>query len=385
MFPVPVYSPDGKTVFLSENLARDVLAHAEFEPDLRLLFPRAETPEQYADVVLTERPGLSFRLLPWNGRMNSLPLAAPKLYRILKEEAKRAEVWHSTCSIYLFDATHIAWHAGQSSDAIQILIMDSDPAMMIEKSGGAKWKADYVRRRYLNWVGKADIAVINGEGVWPIYAPVAKIPLKTPAIWLDPKDFAPEDQLRAKFAERGTIRMTLPSRLLAWKGIDDTIMALRDVGDSIPDWTLDIIGEGDQLDHLKALAAGEPRIRFLGLMPYGAPFFEALRSYHILIAPTRSSEETRIVFDAAASGCVIVQSDTPTLSSALQDVRTWKFQPGNVASLGQALVAAASARNEWEAVAIGGQDAMRGKDISVMHRLRHDALARIRAKRKARA
>ena len=58
----------------------------------------------------------------------------------------------------------------------------------------------------------------------------------------------------------------------------------------------------------------------------GEPFFSLLRQYHLALVPTQGTEEPRVAFDALASGCVLVHSNTPTLSAALEPLRgkTWR-------------------------------------------------------------
>ena len=378
--PIPLFTSDGRRFAMAEALARDILTHIEHERSVRLLVPRGAA-DAAANVVidLADHPNLTIAQLPYDGMRKSFPAALPALWRVLRAEARRAETWHSCCSLELFDLTHLSWHAGRTGPRFRVLGLDSDTAAMIQQSGGPRLKADYVRRRYRRWAARADMTVLVGEGVEQVYGSYAKRPVQTPAVWLQEGDLADPDTTRAKFADvHETVRVALPSRFTAWKGIDDAIFAFRQVANRLPAWQLDIIGDGEMRSQLEALAAGEPRIRFLPSLAYGPAFFAALRNYHLVVAPTRALEQTRIVFDAAASGCVVFHSDTPALTDAMRDVRTWRFPPGEVHSFATALEKCADARDSWSAAALGGIEAMRGRTIATMHRIRQNAMEQLR-------
>ena len=381
--PIPLYTSDGRRFVMSENLARDVLTHAEFET-VRLLVPRATAPEPDGVTVdLNDHPNLSIAQLPIGAGRRDFWLKLPQLWRFLRKEAAASEVWQTCCSIAWIDMTHLSWSAGRAArGGLHVLDLDSDTAAMIRKSGGSARKANHVEARYKRWTADADMTVMVGEGVEQVYGPFTRRIVQTPAVWLQAGDLASEAETRAKFADPAEpLRIALPSRFSPWKGIDDTIEALCKIGDQLPPWQLDIIGEGEGAAGLHALAKGEPRIRFLPPLRYGDPFFAALRTYHLVIAPTRALEQTRIVFDAAASGAVVMHSNTPTLMDAMKDVRTWTFPPGDVDGIGEALLASVADRREWLGAALGGIQAMQGRTIATMHRIRHAVLQELRANR----
>ncbi|MGO9359057.1 MAG: hypothetical protein ACLP1D_15525 [Xanthobacteraceae bacterium] len=98
--------------------------------------------------------------------------------------------------------------------------------------------------------------------------------------------------------------------------------------------------------------------------------------------PTRGLEEARIAYDAAASGCVLLHSATPTLEQAMRDVATrWRFQPGNVEDLVGTLETLFAERGIWRAAALQGLEAMRGRTIEDMHKMRSSFLGPIRSTR----
>lgn len=156
-----------------------------------------------------------------------------------------------------------------------------------------------------------------------------------------------------------------------WKGVDDAIAAFRAVDKQLPRWELDIIGDGPELQNLRDLAGNIPGISFLAPLDYGEAFFKKLRTYEVVIIPTRGLEETRIAYDAAASGCVIVHSNTPTLQSALRGMKAkWEFDAGNPSSLASSLILVCKCRDSWMSAALAGIAAMRDRTILEMHQRR---------------
>jgi glycosyltransferase involved in cell wall biosynthesis len=378
-FPIPVFSANEKHVSIPTGLARDILTQLKYEPELRLICMRAVDIKNITDpydIALEEYPGLSFRILPWSGGLRSWLLQYGAIRATLIEEARNASVWHTTCSCNLWDLTTLSYEVGHRyAKGMQVFCLDSDPAAMLEKSGGwSALKAGLVRSRLNRRVAEADATIFVGSGVEQRYGYLARRSVLTKAVWLQDGDVANEEQVKRKFQQSSSepIRIVVPTRLEAWKGVDDAIQALTALGDQIPPWTLDVMGEGSQKERLVSLARNHAQqIRFLTPVPYGSQFFEQLRSYHIVLVPTRGSEEARIVYDAAASGCVLIHSRTATLEAALRGLEPrWSFEPGNLSSLSSTIMSALAERSRWMGAGLAGIALMQGQTIDEMHRLR---------------
>src|SRR5439155_7658262 len=128
----------------------------------------------------------------------------------------------------------------------------------------------------------------------------------------------------------------LPSRMEAWKGIDTALDAVAALpADILHDFRLDIIGAGEQREGLvrraRQLRLLDNVVHFLDPVSYGQEFFTLLRGYHLALVPTQASEEARVAFDALACGCVLIHSDTSTLSAAMAPIRqpTVRHAPGD--------------------------------------------------------
>jgi glycosyltransferase involved in cell wall biosynthesis len=211
---------------------------------------------------------------------------------------------------------------------------------------------------------------------------LARRSIANQAVWLQKEDVAHEEDVKRKFhpSSDEPIRMILPVRLEAWKGADDVIQALINLGDQLPPYQLDIMGVGPYKEHLVSLARNHTdKIRFVDPVPYGPIFFERLQSYHMVFVPTRGLEEQRVAYDAAASGCVLLHSRTVTLETSLRDLEPrWSFEPANVSSLSSAIKSAIAERSRWTQAGLAGIGFMQGRTIDEMHRSRAEFIRSVR-------
>jgi alpha-1,6-mannosyltransferase len=71
-------------------------------------------------------------------------------------------------------------------------------------------------------------------------------------------------------------------------------------------YRLSIVGEGPMRDDLVAQAAGDPRIRFLGALPYGDGIAGAYRKADMLVVPSPNETFNLTVLEGLASGLPVV-------------------------------------------------------------------------------
>jgi glycosyltransferase involved in cell wall biosynthesis len=371
--PIPVHDFGDGRVAMPIGLERDLRAQLKFETSLRLICPRAVSIDHvphHGIIDLAEYPGFSIRFLPWNGYRNSWPRAFFPVRAMLREEAA--------------DATTVGFAIGQkAAPGLRVLCLDSDPPSMLRGSGLlGSIMSFFVHRSLLSRVRKADVTIFVGRGVDQHYRGEARRSIATNAVWLRASDLADEESTRRKFAETGPVRIALPSRLSPWKGVDDAIAAVARLGDRLGPYKLDIIGEGESLPGLMAMvdeAGLKDRVRFLPPVAYGEEFFGTLRNYHIVLVPTRGLEEARIVYDAAASGCLLVHSSTETLEAILGNLPLrFPHQPADPESLARAIEGAIQQRDHWSDAAVEGIRLMNGRTIEEMHQVRREFLQSLR-------
>lgn len=386
-FPIPICFHSDKHISIPSGLARDILTQLKYEKNLRLIcptIPSQSVGKDYQIIDLDDYPGLSFRGLPWNNSSRSWLWHYWAVKKVLMEEARDASVWHCACTARLWDITTVGYEVGKRyAPGLQVYCLDSDPVSLLKGFGG--WRsltANFIDRQIKRRVSEADATIFVGIGVQQRYEQYCQRSLGTQAFWLKDEDLASTEEISRKYQNIATekIRMILPVRLEAWKGADDVIEALIALSDRLPNWTLDIMGEGSYKSQLISLAAQySDRIQFIDPVPYGSPFFEKLRSYHIVFVPTRGLEEQRVAYDAAASGCALIHSRTVTLENSLSGLEPrWKFEPGNVESLVNTIEQSVAERSRWLDAGLAGLNYMQGKTIDEMHRIRAEFIESVK-------
>lgn len=114
-------------------------------------------------------------------------------------------------------------------------------------------------------------------------------------------------------AHEGPLRVVYFGRLVAYKGVDHMLRAVKVARDAGVALNFEIIGDGDERARLTALASTlglDDTVRFVGAVPFGDALFSRLRAAHVLLAAPLSEDTPRSAFDALASGQVIVAYDT---------------------------------------------------------------------------
>jgi glycosyltransferase involved in cell wall biosynthesis len=161
------------------------------------------------------------------------------------------------------------------------------------------------------------------------------------ASWIDESNLLDDAQLSSVIDRRrrdtGRLRLVFVGRLTREKGLvvllDAVTAALRD-GVWIE---LDIFGEGPLTDHCVEqirMLGPTATVRLRGTLPYDQRFFETLRGYDLLVAPTISDEQPRVIFDAYAQGVPVIASRTSGLAQCVDDNVTGFLVPaGDVRAL----------------------------------------------------
>jgi glycosyltransferase involved in cell wall biosynthesis len=109
------------------------------------------------------------------------------------------------------------------------------------------------------------------------------------------------------------LKLTYFGRLTAYKGVDLCIRAVSKARRAKSNVTLDIIGEGEELDKLRGLTdtlkAGE-YVAFHGARVFDQEFFRFLYQFHLLLAAPLREDTPRNVLDAMAAGIPYLAFDT---------------------------------------------------------------------------
>ncbi|MEP6633605.1 MAG: glycosyltransferase [Luteimonas sp.] len=174
--------------------------------------------------------------------------------------------------------------------------------------------------------------------------------------WIDAGDvLSPQDVARKREREAGgPLRLVFAGRLTAAKGIGLLLEAFRSATADGLDLQVDTFGSGPLEDEC-LWAVSEPavagRVRLRGNVPYDAAFFAALAECQVLVVPTLSDEQPRIVFDAYSQGLPVLASDTAGMKQCVvAGVTGWLFSSGHRASLHEAIARIAADRPSIERI-----------------------------------
>jgi len=130
-------------------------------------------------------------------------------------------------------------------------------------------------------------------------------------------------------------RVVFVGRLHWSKGVDLLITAFRAFEEHHPDYSLTILGDGEERDRLEGLAAGSSRIVFRGSVPI-SEVAELLNESEIFVLPTKTMEgHARALVEAMAAGCKCIASNVAGNREVLMESSSEElmFEAGDAADL----------------------------------------------------
>ncbi len=101
-------------------------------------------------------------------------------------------------------------------------------------------------------------------------------------------------------------------RLVPQKGFDLLIRAFAECADDVPEWSVLILGDGEEMGHLKLLASElgvADRVNFPGRVEEPQ---QLLRKAHLFILSSRYEGFPMVLLEAMACGLPVISSDCPT-------------------------------------------------------------------------
>jgi glycosyltransferase involved in cell wall biosynthesis len=106
-------------------------------------------------------------------------------------------------------------------------------------------------------------------------------------------------------------------------------------------------------------------------VPYGASFFELLRAYHVLLLPSLTEEQPRVLFDAYSQAVPVIASDTGGHRPYVQpDCTGWLVPAGDATALAAAIERACGSASELRTMGLAALEAVAGSTHRAMHRWR---------------
>ena len=346
---IPYYVDDGGAVWLERLWHRDLVRHLTYLRRLTLAAPAYRLAEaQGQDLVRVEvPPGVTLNFAPLGKERapQNLPGSVAALWRAVGQ----ADIVHS--HIVGYPTSWIANGLALLRRKQLLIIVESAPWRL---QGNGQWRAR-TRARAVDMIGRwfinrASISFFTQPSYRDFFLTGGAGPgFVTPASWIDEADVLDDETAAAIWCEKltpaGRVRLLYAGRLTSEKGIPVLLEALAILRNRGLAADVDIVGEG----HLRAAcldaanAVGEPRVRVLDPVAYGAPFFTLLGSYHAVVVPNLGDEQPRIVFDAYARALPVIASDTDGLRPHVFPGRTgWLVKRGDAQSLADGIAEAAA-------------------------------------------
>jgi len=161
------------------------------------------------------------------------------------------------------------------------------------------------------------------------------------ASWIKSEDIISKKDFQKKIDslnQRSKLNLCIATRLEPMKGVHLGIEALGQLNKRVKDVPLlTIYGKGDELSYLKELSKKhniEENVKFLGFVPYGNPFYEAIRNYDIMLFTNLNIEQPRLIFDAISQGLLPLCPDSIPYKALGLD-KEILYKQGNAGSLAE--------------------------------------------------
>lgn len=380
VFGVSVHEVEGVR-YLEGLWAQDLRLHAEYIPDLTVFcYVAHDMPENAVRVhdcpllarvrfVLVDKPRTmlhGFRMLP-------------RTVHAFWEASRGKEVVHSGVSGWPFPSSWLLLPVKVARGYLSVIVVESAFWREIPHHTFARraWRA-FSERMNAFCVRRADVPIFT-TSVYRKTLYGDRPALVTPAAWVNEGDIASDEDIRKLVkdrAARGFVRLVFAGRLTEGKGVRWLIQALT--SQQLPGTVhLDLFGNGPLEEWVRVSQLERPglQIRLMGTLPYGEPFFRALRTYDALILPTITDEQPRILFDAYSQGLPVIASRTDGIVDYLTDgVHGLSFAIQDQRSLTEAIGKFELLRARWPDLARNCVEAARASTHRGMHCVRARAI-----------
>lgn len=191
-----------------------------------------------------------------------------------------------------------------------------------------------------------------------------------------------ERQQRLLDAEQ-PLRLVAAGRQIAIKATDHVLRAMRVAIDRGARLKLNVMGDGDELESFKRLAAElklSDVVRFAGTVPYGAPLFDAWSRSHVMVITNLTAEISRNVLLSMARGLPLVMYGNRGTDALVRDSGAGTIvRTGDEAALADALLRADRDRAALAEQAARGLALARKNTLDATHRKRAELASRLLA------
>jgi glycosyltransferase involved in cell wall biosynthesis len=382
---VPIKIDEDGVRWCNELWAKDLALHLEYISNLMVACPRIYAKPAERDVPLN---------VPPFDRVEFIEFEAPKSHR---EAIKLFPefLWNMWRAIRKANIVHTGfggWPVGEGWLAVPIgkvqrkfVLTNIESSFWRVQGADTKWRqrfrgivAEYLTRFCVNL---ADLRLFTSKAYSEEFLkPNAERAYVLPATWIDEEIILTKAQANAIWASKtGHIRLLYAGTLAPIKGVKLLIEAVRQLGREHIEIVITIIGDGPLRRECTELArdtsTGTARVVMLDPVKYGEPFFDLLRHYDALLAPSLSDEQPRVIFDAFSQAVPVLGSDTGGIREVVDHLLNGQlFPPGDVNSLARALVWASHNRQTLQAMGMHALEKIHRFTHRSMHESRHGLL-----------
>jgi len=381
---IPLYTGASGLSYADQLWFKDLTAHLSYLEDFTIACPRLiqepplharslEDDTRYSTVKFVNLPGTPS--LGW--AMLSLPVTVWKLWRAILQ----ADIVHSGVGGWPMPLGWITIPLSILLRKKTVTIVES-AAWRLQPGLPFSYKSELranVYEHLARWcMSHTDLAIFTQEEYRQSLLPDSH-PDRGHVIhasWIDEDVILSNQQFAHAWQEKmptpsSGIKVLYAGRLDVEKGVLVLLEAITLISSKNIMLELGILGTGPLAESCKALSdslTGSTSVRMLGTVQYGPQLFEVIRQFHVVVVPSISDEQPRIVYDAYSQGVPVLCTNTAGLRDCVFAGRTGRLvDPNNAQLLSQALEEAAAAPQELRKMGLTSLDVARTMTHQRMH------------------
>jgi len=385
---IPLATDEAGQFYSDKLWVKDLLLHLEYLDHLTLAAPLRQQlpPRAQVAIDLDLHTGLSIVPLPnvhnWASQVRFARAANRQLKRLVAEH----DIVHLGVVGWPIPIGWLAARHATAAGKFMVTMIESAPWR--NRSDGTPRLRDRLRARVAERQARRIVQQSDHHRYKDQLAggdhPNAHV---IPASWVDDQFVLTNSQAEKAWQDKASklddsLRVLFAGRLVAAKGVDVLLEAWRQWVESGVKMRLDIIGVGPMEDRVRRACEqsnATTRMNLLTPVEYGQPFFDLLRQYQLLLVPSRSDEQPRIVFDAFSQAVPVLGSDTDGIRECVEEGRTgWYAKAGDATSLAGSLQDIIVRADELPQRGMAGLTVARSMTHRAMHARRHAILAAAR-------
>jgi glycosyltransferase involved in cell wall biosynthesis len=243
----------------------------------------------------------------------------------LREEVMQADVVHTGLDDVYRPIAYAGFQEAIRGRKPTIFVQDTDIVLQTrELRAGTGFRSVAVGRAYglvferlcRHAVRRADLSLLKGStlmGRYGRYARNARSFHDTSHSACDIIDEQALEHRQNGLSAGRPVRLVYCGRLVARKGVDQSIRIIKLLRDRRVDVEFDIIGDGPEhasLENLKGALDLDGVVHLLGPVPYGADLLRKLAGYDGLLFTPLAEDTPRMIFDGYAAGLPLLAYDT---------------------------------------------------------------------------